>query len=110
MDPHDREGFREAGREDRASRRDAAARRGGRGARLLSVPALPDFRRAGKTADRIRPADVNASPDAADLAGAETLPATTTPRRSRKRRRSAFRHRAELALFRLGAAGLALLP
>jgi KDO2-lipid IV(A) lauroyltransferase len=53
---------------------------------------------------------VNASPDAADLAGAETLPATTTPRRSRKRRRSAFRHRAELALFRLGAAGLALLP
>jgi Kdo2-lipid IVA lauroyltransferase/acyltransferase len=52
---------------------------------------------------------VNASPDAVDLRGAKTLVATTL-RRSRKRRRSAFRHRAELALFRLGAGGLAQLP
>ncbi len=52
---------------------------------------------------------MNASPGASDQAGANTLPAET-PRRSRKRRRSALRHRAELALFRLAARGLALLP
>jgi len=52
---------------------------------------------------------VNASRDAADLAAPATFPATTT-RRSRKRRRSAFRDRAELALFRAGAGGLALMP
>jgi len=52
---------------------------------------------------------VNASPDAMDLRSAKNLAATAV-RRPRKRRRSAFRHRAELALFRLGAGGLALLP
>jgi Kdo2-lipid IVA lauroyltransferase/acyltransferase len=52
---------------------------------------------------------VNASPDAVDLRGTKTL-AETTVRRSHKRRRSVLRHRAELALFRLGAGGLVLLP
>jgi len=52
---------------------------------------------------------VNASRGAADLAGQAIFPATTA-QRSRKRRRSALRDRAELALFRAAAGGLALLP
>ncbi|PYQ37278.1 MAG: hypothetical protein DMF55_01635, partial [Acidobacteria bacterium] len=52
---------------------------------------------------------MNASRGAADLAGQATFPATTA-QRSRKRRRSALRDRAELALFRAAAGGLALLP